>query len=95
MTQVPEAYKQAKKHILIIASQQKSVTLNSCMNSANKAICYAEVIDMHSLRKSFNSTPVHNTPQWYIQCTLVLVHKMCIFCRLNTVNYSENKPPHY
>jgi len=28
----------------IIAPQQKLVTLNSNMNSANKAICYAEVI---------------------------------------------------
>jgi len=48
MTQVPEAYEQAKKHTLfiIIASQQKSVTLNSRMNSANKAICYAEVINI-------------------------------------------------
>jgi len=36
--------------------------LNSRMNSTNKAICYAEVINMHSLRELFNnSTPVHNT----------------------------------
>jgi len=87
MTQVREAYEQAKRHILFhnysIASQQK---LNSHMNSANKAICYAEVINMYSLRKFFNSTLVHNTPQGYIQCTLVLVHKMCIFCWLNVVN---------
>jgi len=47
--------------------------LNSSMKLANKAICYAEVINMYSLRELFNSTPVHNTPQWYIQCTLVLV----------------------
>jgi len=69
--------------------------LNSCMNSANKAMCYAEVINMYSLRELFNSTPVHNTPQWHIQCTLVLVHKMCIFCQLNVVNQLENKLPHY
>jgi len=60
--------------------------LNSHMNSANKTICYAEVINMYFLRELFNSTPVHNTPQWYVQCTLVLVHKMCIFCRLNVEN---------
>jgi len=74
MTQVPEAYEQVKKHI-IIASQQKLVTLNSRMNSANKAICYVEVINMHSLLELLNSTPVHNTPQWYIQCTLT----KCVF----------------
>jgi len=32
---------------IIIASQQKLVTLNSRMNSANKAICQAEVINMY------------------------------------------------
>jgi len=48
------------------------------MNSANKAICYMEVINMHSLCELFSSIPAHNTqtPQWYIQCTLLLVHKM-------------------
>jgi len=78
MTQVPEAYELAKKYILfiIIASQQKLVTVNSHMNSASKVICYAEVINMYSLHELFNSTPVHNIPQWYIQCTLALVHKM-------------------
>jgi len=50
--------------------------LNSCMNSANKAIYYAEVINMYSLCELFNSSPVHKTPQWFIQCTLVLVHKI-------------------
>jgi len=88
MTQVPEAYEQAKKPscFIVITSQQKSVTLNSCMNSANKAICYAEVINMYFLHELLNSALVHNTPQWYIQCTLVLVHKMCIFCQLNVMN---------
>jgi len=74
---VSEAYEQAKKHIIIIASPQKLVTLNSYMNSANKAICYVEVINMYE-EELFNSTPVHNTAQWYIQCTLILVHK-CVF----------------
>jgi len=89
MTQVPEAYKQAKKHILFhnyCITTKKLVTLNSYMNSANKAICYVEVTNMYSLHEFLNSTPIHNTPQWYIQCTLVLVHKMCIFCQLNVVN---------
>jgi len=54
--------------------------LNSHMNLANKAMYYAEVINMYSLHELFNSTPVHDTLQWYIQCTLVLVHKMCIIC---------------
>jgi len=31
------------------------------MNSAYKAICYAEVINIYSLHELFNSTPVHNT----------------------------------
>jgi len=55
MIQVPEAYEQAKK-LIIIALQKKSVMLNSRMNSANKAICYAEMINMYSLCKLFNST---------------------------------------
>jgi len=62
MTQVPEAYKQAKK-LIIIASKQKLVTLNSCMNSANKAICYAEVINMYSFISCSNQpqyTTHHN-----------------------------------
>jgi len=69
-----EAYEQAKKHILFhnYCITKKSVTLNSRTNSANKAICYAEVINMYSLCELFNSTPIHNTPQWCIQCTLVL-----------------------
>jgi len=88
MTQVPEAYKQAKKHILFhnYCIKKKLVTFNSRMNSASKAIRYAEVINMYSLHELFNSTSVHNTLQWYIQCTLVLVHKMCIFCWMNIVN---------
>jgi len=48
----------ARSH-LVSSSKQKLVTLNSHMNSANKAICYAEVINMYSLRELFNSTPVH------------------------------------
>jgi len=88
MTWVPEAYEQAKKHILYhnYCITTKIVMLNSRMNSVNKAICYVEVINMYSLHELFNSTPVHNTLQWYIQCLLVLVHKMCIFCQLNVVN---------
>ena len=47
MTRVPEAYKQAKKScFIIITSQQKFVTLNSDMNSANKAIHYMETIQV-------------------------------------------------
>jgi len=42
--------------------------VNSHMNSANKVICYAEVINMDSLCELLNSTPVYNTLQWYIQC---------------------------
>jgi len=61
MTQVPEAYDQTKKHILFhkYCITNKLVTLNSHMNSANKAICYAEVINMYFLRDLFNSTQ-HN-----------------------------------
>jgi len=62
MTRVPEAYEQAKKHILF-HNYCISVMLNSHMNSTNKAICFAEVINMYSLHELF---PVHNTPQWYI-----------------------------
>jgi len=83
MTQVPEAYDQAKMHILF-HNYCILVMLNSLMNSTKKAICYAEMINMYSLHELFYSTP--NTPQWYIQCTLVLVHKMCIFSQLNIVN---------
>jgi len=75
MTQVPEAYKQAKKHILF-HNYCISVMLNSRMNSTNKTICYVEVINMYSLRVQL--TPVHNTLQWYIQCTLVLVDQNLI-----------------
>jgi len=44
----PEAYKQAKKScFIIITSQQKLfVTLNSDMNSANKAVHYVETIQV-------------------------------------------------
>jgi len=68
MTQVPEATSKqsSTSSFIIIASQQKLVMLNSRMNSANKAICYAEVIDRYSLLELFHSTPVHNTPQWYV-----------------------------
>jgi len=38
------SYEQAKKHIFSIVSQQKSVTLNSRMNSANN---YVEVINTY------------------------------------------------
>jgi len=58
MTQLPEAYKQAKKHILF-QSQQKSFSLNCRMNSANKAICYAEVINMYSLHELFRQYTTH------------------------------------
>jgi len=40
-------------------TQQKSVMLNSRMNSTNKAICCTEVINMYSLHELFT---VHNTP---------------------------------
>jgi len=76
--QKPTSKQRSTSCFIIIASQQKLVTLNSCMNSANKAICYAEVINMYSLYQLFNSTPVHNTPQWCIQCTLFVVHKICL-----------------
>jgi len=44
---------------IIIASQQKSVLLNSHMNSANKAICYVEVINMYSLHELQRVFGVH------------------------------------
>jgi len=82
--QKPTSKQRSTSCFIIIASQQNLVMLNSHMNSANKAIYYAEVINMYSFHELFNSTPVHNTPQWYIQCILILVLKMCIFCRLNS-----------
>jgi len=66
MTKVPEAYEQAKKHIFFKNNYCITTKSDSRMNSINKAICYA-VINMYSLCELFT---VHNTPQWYIQCTL-------------------------
>jgi len=71
MTQVLEAYEQVKKHIffIITASQQKLVKLNARMNSANKEICYAEVIkfNMHSVRTTMVYT-MHNGTSTYTMC---------------------------
>jgi len=53
MIQVPEAYEQTKKHILFHNYCIITNTLNFRMNSANKAICYA---DMYSLCELLNST---------------------------------------
>jgi len=70
--------------------------LNSRMNSANKAICYAEVINMYSLHELFNSTPVHNTPQWCIQWTPVsIITQNVYFLPVEHSELVRNKLPHY
>jgi len=53
LCQKPMSKQRSTSCFIIIASQQKLVTLNSRRNSANKAICYAEVINMYSLHKFF------------------------------------------
>jgi len=68
MTQVPEAYEQAKKHILFhkYCITTKIVMLNSRMDSAT--ICYAEVKNMYSLRTQPQYTTHHNgtyNAHWY------------------------------